>query len=464
MFEGLRLASVVAAGLLAAWGLSKLGVYLDVGAGYKAKALCTAVFGSGRALDPQRAAQVHDDSYWILRPFTARIDRDGRLVTASLVGLRPRTAVHRDGVGATLCVGAEQPSAVSARPATTPGSRPWSLRPASASLQAVVDAAFTEPNPRRLRRTYAVLVVHDGQIVAERYADGITSETPLPGWSMAKSVLSALVGILVRDGRLTLDSRELLPEWRAPDPRAAITLEDLLRMRSGLRFSEAYGNPWSDVLHMLYRAGDMGGYAAQLPLVHAPGTVWSYASGTSNILSRIVRRTLGDEAYHAFPRTHLFDPLGMRSAVLEPDASGTFVCSSHMLATSRDWARFGQLWCDGGRIDGLELLPESWLRFSTSPTTGSDGRYGAHWWLRLNPEVGGDSPAAARLAPDAFFAVGHEGQTLTVIPSQRLVVVRLGSSIHIDAWNQAEFIAAVQDALVWGQTSGSDPVSPRGTF
>ncbi len=218
-------------------------------------------------------------------------------------------------------------------------------------------------------------------------------------------------------------------------------------MRSGLRFSEVYANPWSDVLHMLYRSGDMGGYAASLPLRHRAGSLWSYASGTSNILSLVARRTLGDAAYHAFPRTRLFDPLGMPSAVMEPDSSGTFVCSSYMMATARDWARYGQLWADGGRVDGEALLPESWVRFSTSPTQESDGRYGAHWWLKLNPDIGGETGAASRIAPDAFFAVGHEGQTLSVIPSRKLVVVRLGASIHIDAWNQAEFIAGIQDIL-----------------
>lgn len=435
------------AALLAAWGLFKLRVYLDVGAGYKAKALCSAVFGSGRTLDPQWAPQIHDDSYWLLRPFTAHVDRETDRVTASLFGVHPRTAIHRPGAGATLEAISEPLAPVAALPSPTPSTREWRHNPGHEALQRVVDDSFTEPNPRRRRRTYAVVVVHDGQIVAERYADGVTASMPLPGWSMAKSVLNALIGLLVHDGRLALDSRELLPAWTGRDRRAAVTLEDLLRMRSGLRFSEVYANPWSDVLHMLYRSGDMGGFAAGLPLQHSAGSVWSYASGTSNILSLIARRTLGDEAYHAFPRTRLFEPLGMSSAVIEPDASGTFVCSSYMLATARDWARYGQLWADGGRVDGQALLPASWVRFSTAPTPQSEGRYGAHWWLKLNPDIGGDTAAAGRIAPDAFFAVGHEGQTLTVIPSRKLVVVRLGASIYIDAWNQAEFIASIQDLV-----------------
>jgi len=143
----------------------------------------------------------------------------------------------------------------------------------------------------------------------------------------------------------------------------------------------------------------------------------------------------------------LFDPLQMDSAILEPDEAGTFVCSSYMLATARDWARYGQLWLDGGRASGRTIIPDEWVRFSATPTPESpDGRYGAHWWLKLNPEIGGNDPAAASIAPDAFFAIGHEGQTLTVIPSRRLVVVRLGASIYIDAWNHAQFVAELQAA------------------
>jgi CubicO group peptidase (beta-lactamase class C family) len=306
---------------------------------------------------------------------------------------------------------------------------------------------FTEPNPRRLRRTLAVVVAVDGRIVAERYAPGITPDTALPGWSMAKSVMNALVGVLVDEGRLRLDQRELMPAWTGHDPRAAITLEDLLRMRSGLRFEEHYGRPWSDVIRMLYGSHDMAAFAASRPLAAAPGTVWQYASGTSNILSAIVRRTVGDAAYHAWPRQVLFEPLGMTSAVLEPDASGTFVGSSYMTATLRDWARFGQLYLDEGMAAGTRVFSRDWVRFTTSPTPQSpDGRYGAHWWVKLNPDIGGDSEDSQRIAGDAFHAVGHEGQTITVIPSRRLVAVRLGASIHIDAWNQAAFTAAVQDA------------------
>jgi CubicO group peptidase (beta-lactamase class C family) len=437
------------AGLGAAiWALFKLRTVIDVACGYKSKVLCTAIFATGRALDPQHADEIAADSYWILRPFRARVDAAASTVTTSLCGLRPRTAIHRPGFGATLSHGVVQPESVG-RHATSQSSphirARVALRP---EVQAVVDRAFQEPNPSRLRRTHAVVVVQDGQIVAERYARDVAADTPLPGWSMAKSVLSALVGILVQDGRLSLDARELLLHWRAPDPRAAISLEDLLRMRSGLRFTEVYSNPWSDVVKMLFTLPDAASYAASRPLSAPPGSVWSYSSGTTNILSAIVRQAVGDSEYATWPRRALFDRLEMPSAVVEPDASGTFVFSSFMLATARDWARYGQLWVDGGGCRDGAILSNDWIRFSTTPTRQSvDGAYGAHWWLKLNPEIGGGTPTAAAIASDAFFAIGHEGQTLTVIPSRRLVIVRLGAAIYIDAWNQAEFVASIQEAV-----------------
>ena len=311
----------------------------------------------------------------------------------------------------------------------------------------MVDRAFTEPNPKRRRRTRAVVVVRDGEIVAEQYAAGFDAAMALPGWSMAKSVLNAFIGILVGEKRLSLNDTAVLPQWQAPDPRSAITIEDLLRMRSGLKFSEVYSDFSSDVVEMLFNQPDSAGYAASQPLVFPPGGTWSYASGTTNILSAIVRRVVGDH-YLNWPRQVLFDPLEMTSAILEPDASGTFVCSSFMLATARDWARFGELFLHDGVWNGRRILPEGWVTYSTMPTPQSpDGNFGAHWWLKLQPEIGGGTAAAARLPADTFFAIGHEAQTLTVIPSRRLVVVRLGMSIYIDAWNQAQFLAELLDAL-----------------
>jgi CubicO group peptidase (beta-lactamase class C family) len=443
----------------AAWSLARLWRIAAIGSAYKAKVLCSIIFGTGRAIDSQKADEVSADSYWLLRLVRARVDSANHSVTVSLLGLRPRTAVYRSGLGATLTDRrsssvAGSSGAAASSSATLLGSRangavlPWPVGEESTALRKVVESAFTEPDPKRRRRTRAIVVVRDGRIIAERYASGFTERTPFSGWSMTKSVLSALVGVLVGQGRLSLQEKSLLPQWHGTDPRAEISLEDLLRMRSGLKFSEDYSDLSSDVIEMLFNRSDAAAYAASQPLSFPPGKTWSYSSGTTNILSAIVRRVVGGAEYVDWPRRVLFDPIGMSSAILEPDASGTFVGSSFMLATARDWARFGQLYLQDGFWEGRRLLPDNWVRFCTSPTPESpDGNYGAHWWLGLQPELGGGTRAATRIPADAFFAVGHEGQTLTVIPSLRLVVVRLGLSIYIDAWNHAAFLADLQDAL-----------------
>lgn len=446
--------AIVTTALALVWALARVWRIAAIGSAYRSKVLCSIVFGSGRSIDPQRVEDVSQDSYRLLRLFRSRVDPVARTVTASLFGLRPRTAIDRPGLGATLIYSGSSadlqvrvPTASLKARTTRRSSVDLQVRP-SPTARHVVDAAFTEANPKRLRRTRAIVVMRDGEIVAEQYAPGFSAATPLPGWSMTKGVLNALIGILIGEQRLSITDTALLPQWQPPDPRAAITLEDLLRMRSGLKFSEVYANFSSDVIEMLFNQPDAARYAAGQPLDFAPGTTWSYASGTSNILSAIVRRVVGETDYWDWPRRVLFDPLGMTSAVLEPDASGTFVCSSFMLATARDWARFGQLFLEDGVWNGQRILPDGWVPFSTTPTAQStDDNYGAHWWLKLQPEIGGGTRAAARIPPDAFFAIGHEAQTLTIIPSRRLVVVRLGLSIYIDSWNQAEFLAELLDAL-----------------
>jgi CubicO group peptidase (beta-lactamase class C family) len=449
------IALAVAAGC--AWTLAWLRQACLVGAGYKAKVLATLIFGSGRSLDPLRADDVAADSYRLMRLFRTRVDHNARTVTVAFLGFQPkRVAIHRPGLGATLTrrdartgpVDLLSASVDVVRSSDDPAtSMVWTTADGGPALQAAVERAFSEPNRRR-RRTRAVLVVKDGRIVAEQYAAGFTEATPFPGWSMTKSVLGALVGVLVGENRLSLGDRALLPLWRNGDPRGAITVEDLLRMRSGLAFSERYADFSSDVIRMLFLEADAAAYAAARPLSAPPGTLWSYASGTTNILSKIARQIVGDADYPRWPRRVLFHPVGMDSAVMEPDASGTFVASSFMLATARDWARFGLLFLRDGVWEGRRILPKGWVDFSTRPTPQSPGgRYGAHWWLKLQPEMGGDTPAAARIPTDAYFAVGHEGQTLTIVPSRGLVIVRLGLSIHIDAWNQAAFTAEVLDAV-----------------
>ncbi|MFQ6037513.1 MAG: serine hydrolase domain-containing protein, partial [Candidatus Aminicenantales bacterium] len=317
-------------------------------------------------------------------------------------------------------------------------------------LEEALDWAFSEPDPERLRRTRAVVVVYNGQIIAERYASGITKDTPLIGWSMTKSVINALVGILVGQGKIALQAPAPVPEWQDPDdPRHAITVDHLLRMSSGLRFIEEYEeNPTSDVDIMLFTKPDTAAFAASFPLEAEPDTRWHYSSGTSNILSRIIRQCFPDDtAYWAFPRKALFNRIGMRTAVFETDASGTFVGASFLYASARDWARFGLLYLNEGVWEGERILPEGWVEYTTTPTpTNTRGSYGAHFWLnrgnRDNPE---DRPFP-RLPRDLFSCEGYQGQFVMILPSRNLVVVRLGMTTH-GGWNMEEFMLKTLDAL-----------------
>jgi hypothetical protein len=341
------------------------------------------------------------------------------------------------------------PANVAALPAR---GAPWAVRAARApggspaldpqAVTAAVDEAFAEPGPVPTRRTRAVVIVQDGRLVAERYGAGFGPESALPGWSMTKSVVNALTGVLARDGKLALDAPVSAPEWSgAGDPRRAVTLRQLLHMSSGLAFTETYGNPLGDVIWMLFGTGDAAGYAARKPLAAPPGQRWSYSSGTTNILARALRGAVGgaEADYQLFPRRALFELLGMTSAVIEPDAAGTFVGSSLMFATARDWARFGLLFLQDGIWEGRRVLPEGWVTFSVTPAPAApDGVYGAHFWLRLGR---GYAPSGEHgLPPDTYHAIGHEGQILTVIPSHRLVVVRLGLSAGRGAWDHAAFL------------------------
>jgi CubicO group peptidase (beta-lactamase class C family) len=265
---------------------------------------------------------------------------------------------------------------------------------------------------------------------------------------MAKSASAALAGVVVAEGKFALERPIQLAAWGPGDARAAITLAQLLRMSSGLAFDESYSNPLSDVVYMLSGTGDAAGFAAAKPLAHPPGAHFAYASGTTNVLMLAIREAIADDrSYLAFPRRALFERIGMASALMEPDASGTFVGSSLMFATARDWARFGLLALREGMWNGQRVLPAGWVKFMTTPAPAApEGEYAGHWWLKLRPNRG----AAARaplLPPDAFHAAGHGGQHVTVVPSRDAVIVRLGHAVDRGAWDQDAFAAGVLATL-----------------
>jgi len=301
----------------------------------------------------------------------------------------------------------------------------------AAELETLLDRVFDDEGP--LATTYAVVVVQRGTVVAERYQgrlehfdrppDAVTRQSLLLSWSMAKSMLHAVVGMLVGDGRLDIDTPADVPEWSsADDPRHAITLRQLLAMRDGLDFVEDYVDERvSDVIEMLFGAGqaDMAHFAADRPLAAPPGERFNYSSGTSNIISSVVARTVGAaQPYEQFLCQRLFDRIGMHSARPEFDAAGTWVASSYVRASARDFARFGLLYLRDGVWDGTRLLPEGWVDYGRTIESVDpiDGPYGAHWWGVDDDTLG------------TFRASGYEGQSITICPTLDLIVVRLGKT------------------------------------
>ncbi len=457
---------VVLSGMLLGFYLRKVAFIVT---GFEAKSMCSDLFVSGR----EPASVLAEDlrpvgALFPLRFAYAEIDDKRRIVKASIMGFAEREAIFREGLGCTLVIGAtekqlrSEPIPVLDADTRVHESGIWPdgetvdiehLPPAvdGKKLNDAVEWAFKESAPNHLQRTRALVVVYDGRIAAERYAPGFTASTPLPGWSMTKSVFAALAGILIHEGKISLQSSGLLPLWLEDhDRRSTITLDDLLHMSSGLAFQEDYSSPLSDVAVMLYGTRDMAAFAAGMPLVSDPGVKWHYSSGTMNIISKVMRNTFGDaeEEYLEFPRRALFDRIGMKNALVEADSSGTLVGSSFMWATARDWARFGLLYIQNGMWGGDRILPEGWTKYCTTPAPASvEKMYGAGFWLRIPREFRSREESGVGIPRDAYHAVGYDGQLISVIPSRKLVIVRLGLTRAYGAWDQEELIRRVIDAI-----------------
>lgn len=443
-----------------AWLQPTLQATAAAGTGLKAKLLCSAVFVAGR--DPQEvlAAEAGAGALsWV----DAVIDEERRIVRTSLLWFAARAA-HVPGVGCVRLVreNAEEVRAKYMPPPAAPDldSRPWPTGDAidprrrprfdEPALTRAIATAFEEDDPERPKHTRAVAVIWRGELIAERYAAPYDRHTPLIGWSMTKSLTNALIGLRVQDGVLNPQAPAPIPEW-ADDERANITLDQLLRMSSGLQFSEVYDDLSSDAVRMLFGAqGDaMGHFAAAKPLARAPDTRWSYSSGTTNILARIFLETFkSPRAAVRYARERLLDRIGMTRTVIEPDESGAFVGSSFGYAPARDWARFGLLFLRQGVWEDGRVLDRAWVDYSVTPTpTAPMGQYGAQWWLNA-----GEPDDTARrpwpmLPPDAFRASGFEGQSVMVIPSKDLVVVRLGYTVDRSAFAIAPFVRGIVDVL-----------------
>jgi CubicO group peptidase (beta-lactamase class C family) len=319
------------------------------------------------------------------------------------------------------------------------------------AIAKTLDACFADPDAYHA----AVLVVHRGRIVGERYRAGIGADTPLESWSMGKSTMGTLIGMLIGRGALQLDARAPIAAWDRPgDPRREITLRHLLNMSSGLRCTGQddtrqtwrYGLPE----HFLPYAESLNAaeWATERPLEFAPDTVGRYRNCDPLSLAAIFRDTvlkLGGDPL-AWPQTELFDRIGMQGFVLETDRWGHFIISGFDYGTARDWARLGLLYLRDGVWDGQRVLPEGWVKFATAPAPGWKNReYGAQIWLNSMKEIA--------LPADTFYFAGGGGQYVLVVPSMDLVVVRMG---HTRGWEQAKDKVNVMLRGVTAALAGKD--------
>ena len=411
--------------------------------GFVANVLCTETFVSG--LDPARVfaetTSAMPGAGLISWALDYHVDRARKDVTVTLFGLGRSHAVYRgEGLGCYLDHGSPAIdialSPPEARPALLPEiAGPSIVLPQTTKLAAALDRAFAEPDKSTPRNTRAIVVMRDGRIIAERYAEGVGIDTPLLGFSATKSVIAALAGILVYKGALKLHDPVPIVAWRgAGDARGAITLDHLLRHTAGLALGSSLQASLASALEpvnrMKFMEPDMATYAESMPLASAPGETWNYHDGNTVILAHLIRQAAGGRAADMmrFARQELFEPLGMRHVTLEFDASGNAEGSSQLLASARDWARFGQLYVNDGMAGGKRILPEGWVKYSATPTPGAWVGQGAGFWTNQGDSFGATYRTERGWPRDALYAKGTIGQYVIVVPSERLVIVRLGRS------------------------------------
>lgn len=409
---------------------------LIIATGYSAKKVCSCIFATGREIDEVKKNEMF---YSILPFIDLKVDTRIKSVISTFKGLSSQTAIFREGFGCILLDGKDNynvqfPSAMIAfeqQNSNLDSSYIWNEGLTHGTnkqmLDVAIENAFDVGNELNNKRTTSVLVIHNDTIIGERYASPFSKDTPQLGWSMTKSMMNTFIGMMVMNGKLDVLQHNLFPEW-AKDNRKNITLHNLLQMNSGLTWDEDYTSV-SDATTMLYKSEDISLIARQKELKHDIGEHWYYSSGSSNLISKFIRNYFrNDSDYHSFLKRRLFDPLEMKSAFIEPDESGTFIMSSYGYATPRDWAKFGLLYLNNGVWNGKRLLPEQWIDYTTANAKGSEGKYGAHFWLNLN---GVDFPNAPH---DMFYAAGHQGQYVFIIPSKNIVIVRMGTDdLNFDA-------------------------------
>jgi CubicO group peptidase (beta-lactamase class C family) len=425
---------------VAVWQYPKLNLI----SGFAAKNMASTVFLSNRT---QESVEHNDHDVPLVRLANSEYETSSRSAFAQVYGLMKRKAVCEEGVGCVLIndefekrINFEIPER-RYEPSSLPypygnGNEIDTLFPNIdyAALSTAFDNTFNDT-----AKTRTALVLYRGHVIAERYDEGFTKNTRILGWSMTKSVLATLYGIMEYQGKLSINDPVPLPSWQN-DERKDITLNHLLRMQSGLAWEEDYSTI-SDVTRMLFSDSNMAVAQSTKNVVAPPTEIWNYSSGTSNLLSGILRtKFLNYQMYLNYPYKSLIDRIGMHSMLLETDLAGNFVGSSYGWANTRDWGKFGLLYLNKGDWNGTQLFDPSWVSYVSTPTKNSNGTYGAHFWLNAQ----GKYPDVPR---DLYSANGYQGQYVFIIPSKDLVIVRTGlaEEPEFDANNfLSEIIAAIQ--------------------
>lgn len=400
---------------------------LDLLSGFSAKSVASGHFIDNRS---QEMIENGDNDFSPINLASNKIDENGKFATSSVFGLKQRKAIYREGLGATLInddFDVSKPYEVPKRtklknnlPFPYGNNEPKDTVFANvdySKLDEAVANAFDAKGEKK-KRTRAILVIYKNKIIAEKYDTGFNKNSKILGWSMTKSITATLLGILQKQGKIDVSKPAPVADW-ANDERAKITITDLLHMNSGLEWKEDY-TKLSDVTQMLFLDTDMSQTQLKKPAEFKPNMHWYYSSGTTNLLSGILRKQFKThQEYLDFWYSALIDKIGMNSMLVETDMAGNYIGSSYAWATTRDWAKLGLLYLHKGNWNGEQIFDKSWAQYVATPTNTSKGRYGAHFWLN----AGGHFPDVPK---DMFYCSGYQGQMVAIFPSQDLVIVRMG--------------------------------------
>ncbi|REE83824.1 CubicO group peptidase (beta-lactamase class C family) [Lutibacter oceani] len=418
---------------------------LNIITGFSAKSVCSCTFEAKRDLQSIEAGDNDINPVYYAKNV---INKEEKSVTSTVFGLKKRKAIYKKGIGCILLPKDYKNQKFKPNRTFLKNELPFPYGDLPQkdtiynninyeALQNAVDNAFDKEGDT-IKRTRAVVVIYKNKLIVEKYAPGFTKETKLLGWSMTKSITNAVLGVLEKQGKIAISQTSLFLEWKN-DNRSKITLNNLLQMNSGLEWVEDYNNI-SDVTKMLFLDQDMTKTQLNKPLIGKPNNSWNYSSGTTNLLSGFIRNQFKThQEYLDFWYKELIDKIGMNSMLIETDATGNYIGSSYGWATARDWAKFGLLYLNEGSWNGEQILNKSWVDYSKTPTNGSNGQYGAQFWLN-------DGGVYPNVPKDLFSCNGYQGQHVFIIPSKDIVVVRLGLTENPE-FNVDAFLSKILDAI-----------------